>query len=149
MVKKPTIDEIIAKEGVDIDEGHAASHNNASGSVQINAQNVTLSHVTLNAGHALSTESISIPAKAPRVVKRESMTTDEEQAFEQGQWDGLDRRTRDLNKQEKAFQRRIKRRKQDRQHIVLYYTSVSILAVFVMLSTALPLIIAFSQGVFD
>jgi hypothetical protein len=107
-------------------EGHAASHNTASGaSVQINAQHVTLSNVTIGAGGTL--EELLTP-KAPRVVNPANMTQEERQAFEVGRWDGLERRSRDLIKEEKAFRRDFKRRQQDRQNMIAYFTMMFVLS---------------------
>lgn len=139
MTKKPTIEEIVAKEGVDIEEGHAASHNTALGSVQINAQNVTLSNVSLSAGHSFNGEAL------PKVKPVKEMDKEESSAFQEGQWDGIDRRTRgeDTKEYERELKRRA-RRNADRREFSYHY--VILIALF-LLAAGWGLAIILTQGV--
>ena len=123
--KKRSIADIVALKGMDIEEheGHAASHNTATGSVQINAQNVTLSNVTFAAGGQ-----IAAAANLPKVKAVQEMTDEEREAFQSGAWDGLDRRDRDSDSKEyvRALRKRAKRKK-DRQVKTLHYALVMLL----------------------
>jgi len=120
--KKDKIAELVALKGVAIEEheGHASSHNTATGSVQINAQNVTLSNVTFAAGGENTAA-----ANVPKVKTIQEMDDDEREAFQSGEWDGLERRTRDDDTKEyiRALRKRAKR-KTDRRTKLLHYTLV-------------------------
>lgn len=113
-----------------------APMNEGSG-VFINAENITLSNVNIGGG---------VPAEERKELKLkevktlEEMKKEERDAFEQGQWDGIERRTRNSIKEDEAFKRLERRRKQDKENIISYYVMLGLLFIALLALIFAPII---------
>jgi hypothetical protein len=113
-----------------------APMNEGSG-VFINAENITLSNVNIG-GNTPSEEQKEV--KPPEVKPIEEMKKEEKKAFDKGQWDGIERRTRNSIKEDEAFKRLERRRKQDTENIITYYVMLGLLFIALLALVLAPII---------
>lgn len=126
----------VAADGEAVADPEAAKvQTNATGGIQIQAENLTLSHVTLTAGGEVQ------PIQVPKVKPVQEMDQDERSAFQSGRWDGIDRRLHDENSKiyKKALSKE-KRRARDLS-IVLVHKGILLLLFLILVGS---LIVAYS-----